>query len=74
VRADQRSNATSPTSPCENSENTFASAIFAVQAVGAIDVGLTRSLAATAVVRLTTPTKDVGSSDIRLLAGARVGW
>lgn len=57
---------------CDPRESTFTSASFAFQGVGGVDVELGRNLAAYGIVRLAVPTRDPGSSELRVAGGIRL--
>jgi hypothetical protein len=60
-------------STCQDVENTFSSGDAAFLGAGGLDVRLASHVSIYGAVRLTIPSKDVGSSEVRVVVGARVG-
>jgi len=58
---------------CQGSnERSRTSTSFAFQGVGGVDIDITRLVAAYGIVRLAIPTRDVGSTELRVAAGVRL--
>jgi len=57
---------------CSNSRSVFTSASLAFQGVGGIDVAVASRASVYGQFRFVAPTRDVGSSEIRVSVGARI--
>ena len=59
---------------CQTSSNEVSDASFSVQGVGTVDVPITQWLSPYGAVRFLVPTQDVGSSELQVTGGVRLGW
>lgn len=57
---------------CSNSRSVFTSASLAFQGVGGIEVGVASRASVYGQFRFLAPTRDVGSSEVRVSVGARI--